>query len=257
MVERAVILAGGKGSRLGPYTTVLPKPLLPGRRPRDPRRGRPPAARLRLRPTSRSPSATSPTSSGPSWATAPRTASRSTTTRRTEPLGTVGAAGRRSSDLDDTFLVMNGDVLTALDYAQLVDVHRDSRQRPDDRVAPPRGPDRVRRAAPRRPRRRDRRVSGFEEKPEIPYMVSMGVYVLEPARARATSSPASASTCPTSCCACSGRAAGGLLPVRRATGSTSDATRTTRRRSSSSSRCATDAAAASTPHHEPRTPRQQ
>src|SRR5438105_1842044 len=29
MSKRAVILAGGKGSRLGPYTTVLPKPLLP------------------------------------------------------------------------------------------------------------------------------------------------------------------------------------------------------------------------------------
>ena len=29
MGNRAVILAGGKGSRLGPYTTVLPKPLLP------------------------------------------------------------------------------------------------------------------------------------------------------------------------------------------------------------------------------------
>ena len=29
MDHRAVILAGGKGSRLGPYTTVLPKPLLP------------------------------------------------------------------------------------------------------------------------------------------------------------------------------------------------------------------------------------
>ena len=29
MGRRAVILAGGKGSRLGPYTTVLPKPLLP------------------------------------------------------------------------------------------------------------------------------------------------------------------------------------------------------------------------------------
>lgn len=26
---RAVILAGGKGTRLKPYTTVLPKPLLP------------------------------------------------------------------------------------------------------------------------------------------------------------------------------------------------------------------------------------
>src|SRR4051795_11926838 len=29
MARRAVILAGGKGSRLSPYTTVLPKPLLP------------------------------------------------------------------------------------------------------------------------------------------------------------------------------------------------------------------------------------
>src|SRR5215207_11018045 len=29
MSNRAVVLAGGKGSRLGPYTTVLPKPLLP------------------------------------------------------------------------------------------------------------------------------------------------------------------------------------------------------------------------------------
>ena len=26
---RAVILAGGKGTRLGPFTTILPKPLLP------------------------------------------------------------------------------------------------------------------------------------------------------------------------------------------------------------------------------------
>ncbi len=27
--RRAVILAGGKGTRLGPFTTILPKPLLP------------------------------------------------------------------------------------------------------------------------------------------------------------------------------------------------------------------------------------
>ena len=29
MAKRAVILAGGKGSRLSPFTTVIPKPLLP------------------------------------------------------------------------------------------------------------------------------------------------------------------------------------------------------------------------------------
>ena len=29
MNKKAIVLAGGKGSRLGPYTTVLPKPLLP------------------------------------------------------------------------------------------------------------------------------------------------------------------------------------------------------------------------------------
>lgn len=27
-VDRAIILAGGRGTRLAPYTTVLPKPLM-------------------------------------------------------------------------------------------------------------------------------------------------------------------------------------------------------------------------------------
>ena len=50
------------------------------------------------------------------------------------PRGARAARHRRRrcatiDGLDDTFLMMNGDVLTALDYAHLVDVHRESGQR--------------------------------------------------------------------------------------------------------------------------------
>ena len=41
----------------------------------------------------------------------------------TEPLGTVGPLAA-IEDLDDSFLVMNGDVLTALDYGELMEAHR-------------------------------------------------------------------------------------------------------------------------------------
>ena len=76
--------------------------------------------------------------------------------------------------------MMNGDVLTALDYAHLVDVHRESGNA-------------LTIASHRRVVRTEygvihldgnagetRVVTGFEEKPELPYIVSMGVYVLEP-----------------------------------------------------------------------------
>jgi NDP-sugar pyrophosphorylase family protein len=76
---------------------------------------------------------------------------------------------------------MNGDVLTALDYGHLLDVHRDTGNV-------------LTIASHRRVVRTEYgvlhfsnqngnmlNVSGFEEKPEIPYVVSMGVYVLEPA----------------------------------------------------------------------------
>jgi NDP-sugar pyrophosphorylase family protein len=75
---------------------------------------------------------------------------------------------------------MNGDVLTALDYGHLLEVHRESGNV-------------LTIASHRRVVRTEYgvlhyaeqggnmlSVSGFEEKPEIPYVVSMGVYVLEP-----------------------------------------------------------------------------
>jgi NDP-sugar pyrophosphorylase family protein len=178
MTRRAVILAGGKGSRLGPYTTVLPKPLLPigdraildvvVRQLCDCGFGEITLAVGYLAHLVRAVMGDG-TNHGV----------RITYSEESEPLGTVGPLAE-IDDLDDTFLVMNGDVLTALDYGHLLEVHRGSGNM-------------LTIASHRRVVRTEygvlhldpqngsmHGVTGFEEKPEIPYIVSMGVYVLEP-----------------------------------------------------------------------------
>jgi NDP-sugar pyrophosphorylase family protein len=96
-----------------------------------------------------------------------------------EALGTVGALASIEG-LDDTFLVMNGDVLTTLDFAHLLDVHRTagnaltiaSHQRVVEtdygvlHVEGQAGDTQL--------------VTDFEEKPTLRYTVSMGVYAMEP-----------------------------------------------------------------------------
>jgi NDP-sugar pyrophosphorylase family protein len=91
-----------------------------------------------------------------------------------EPLGTAGAL-QLVSGLDSTFLAMNGDILTDLDFHDLVRFHRES----DAALTI---------ATHRRSvkidygvlRARDGRVVGYDEKPELDYLVSMGIYVYEP-----------------------------------------------------------------------------
>jgi NDP-mannose synthase len=178
MSMRAVILAGGKGSRLGPYTTVLPKPLLPvGDR----------AILDVVVHQLRGFGFTDLTLAVGYLAHLVRAVmgdgSRYGVTidyhEEEEPLGTVGPLATVDG-LDDTFLVMNGDVLTSLDYSKLVDIHRKSGNV-------------LTIASHRRTVHTEygvlhldgesgdsQPVAGFEEKPAIPYVVSMGVYVLEP-----------------------------------------------------------------------------
>jgi len=43
-----------------------------------------------------------------------------------EPLGTAGSVRNAAAELDDTFLVISGDVLTDLDLTAFVKAHRDS-----------------------------------------------------------------------------------------------------------------------------------
>jgi NDP-sugar pyrophosphorylase family protein len=176
--KKAVILAGGKGSRLGPYTTVLPKPLLPiGDR----------AILDVVVHQLRRYGFTDLTFAVGYLAHLIQAVFGEGTAHGVkigyhhehEPLGTAGPLATIEG-LDETFLLMNGDVLTTLDYDALFEAHR-------------RAGDALTIATHRRVIKTEygvirtseghgatSRVVAYEEKPEIPYVVSMGVYIAEP-----------------------------------------------------------------------------
>ena len=92
-----------------------------------------------------------------------------------EPLGTAGAL-RVVPGLDTTFLAMNGDILTTLDYGELMAHHRESGAALTIAVQGT-----PRRHRPRRARARRRPGdSATDEKPALTYDVSMGIYAYEP-----------------------------------------------------------------------------
>jgi NDP-sugar pyrophosphorylase family protein len=168
---QAVILAGGKGTRLLPYTVVFPKPMLPlGGQPiiqiiltQLVKHGftdivislgylgdlielylnekRPEGVNLRF-------------------------------VREQKPLGTAGALSL-VEDLEEDFLVVNGDILTTLDYRAMFDFHREHRSALTVAVGVKEvcmnlgiltldGQD---------------RVTGIEEKPTYRFNDNMGIYV--------------------------------------------------------------------------------
>jgi NDP-sugar pyrophosphorylase family protein len=172
---RAVILAGGLGTRLRPYTTILPKPLIPvGSRPvievilhqlagAGVRRVDMCVGHLgELIRAYLEEGATLDERLELAWRW------------EAEPLGTAGAL-RLVPDLDESFLALNGDVLTTLDHRELMAFH--SERRAALTIA-------------MRTRRvdielgviehSDEQVTGYREKPSIDYDASMGVYAYEP-----------------------------------------------------------------------------
>jgi NDP-mannose synthase len=172
---RAVILAGGKGTRLKPYTTVLPKPLMP--------LGDMPILEIVLRQL-KSVGVTRVTLAVGHLAELLQAFFRSGSQLGLEidysveetPLGTAGPL-TLIQGLNDTFLMMNGDILTDLDYSDLLRFHRQ-------------------RGAIATIATYVRKVKidfgvieadetgalvNYIEKPEHQYKVSMGIYVFEPA----------------------------------------------------------------------------
>jgi len=176
--RRAVILAGGKGSRMGLHTTVLPKPLLPigDRAILDVV-----VRQLRFHGFTDLTLAVGYLAHliQAVFGDGSKHDVSITYQKEPEPLGTAAPLAMMERP-DDTFLFMNGDVLTTLDYQALLDAHRESSNM-------------LTIASHRRVVSSDygvmhvdseagqtRLLTGYEEKPEVLFTVSMGVYVAEP-----------------------------------------------------------------------------
>jgi NDP-sugar pyrophosphorylase family protein len=178
MESRAVILAGGKGTRLAPFTTVLPKPLMPiGDR-----------AILDIVVRQLHSHGFTEFTIAVGYLAhliqavvgdGSRHGVRIGYKVEDTPLGTAGPLAAIDG-LDSTFLAMNGDVLTTLDYGKLMEAHRVAGNVAT--IATHRRVVKTEYGVLHLDGRRGEteRVTDYEEKPELTYTVSMGVYVLEP-----------------------------------------------------------------------------
>ena len=174
---KAVILAGGKGTRLRPYTSVLPKPLMPI--------GDLPILEIILRRLERAGVTEVVIAIGYLGALIQTYLSQSPIARRLSiryhledaPLGTAGAIGTIEGLGDEPFFVMNGDILSTIDFGAMMAHHRSidaaltvgvvsTNVQIQLGVLTLDGAD---------------RITGYDEKPTKSYAASMGIYVYGPA----------------------------------------------------------------------------
>jgi len=176
-----VILAGGEGTRLRPYTTVLPKPLMPiGDRPVLDIVMR----QLKAHGFERVTIATGYLAEliEAFFRDGEKYGIPIDYFREDEPLGTVGALAL-IAELDEPFLVMNGDVLTDIDYARFLDDHLSSDATAT--IATTHRDVQISLGVLQFGDEADvSRLTGYIEKPKIAYEVSMGVYAFDPAALR-------------------------------------------------------------------------
>jgi len=171
---KAIVLAGGKGTRLAPYTKILPKPLIPI--------GDMPILEILIHQLKKAGIDEIILTVGhlaellrAFFNDGSKLGVKISYSYEQQPLGTAGPISLIDG-LEETFLVMNGDVLTTLCLNDLISFHK--QQNPiatiamhsrevfiDLGVIQCNGKD---------------RVVGYIEKPTNKYLVSMGIYIFEP-----------------------------------------------------------------------------
>ncbi len=173
MVTQAVIMAGGKGTRLFPYSALLPKPLMP--------LGDMPVLELLIRRMKKAGVSEIILAvnhlqhlieaffgDGSKYGVSIRYRSED------QPLGTAGALGNMLEELNDAFIVSNGDLLTTMDLVAMMKQHLETECDASIGVF-------------ERENKIDfgliefdseKRLCAYREKPTNTYFVSMGIYIL-------------------------------------------------------------------------------
>ena len=168
---KAVILAGGLGTRLKPYTTVFPKPLMPI--------GESPILEIIIKQLKAKGFNDITLAVGhlselimAFFNNGSKYGIKIEYSKEEKKLGTAGGLGLLKNKLEDDFLVMNGDVLTGLDFSEFLEFHKKTgsiatialnRRHVDIDFGVVELDE-------------NRTLIGYIEKPKIDYLVSMGVY---------------------------------------------------------------------------------
>jgi len=172
---KAIVLAGGKGARLVPYTTILPKPLMPI--------GDMPILEVMLLQMKNAGIKEVVLTVGhlsellrSFFKDGSQLGIDITYSYEDFPLGTAGPIALVDG-IDETFLVSNGDVLTTLDLHDLIEFHRE--QKAIATIAAHHRQSKIDLGVIEKDG--DYRITGYIEKPVYDFLVSMGIYVFEPA----------------------------------------------------------------------------
>ena len=178
MPRRAVVLAGGAGTRLRPYTAVLPKPLMPV--------GDRPVLDIVLRQLCHAGTEHVTIATGylaelieAFCGDGRNYGMKIDYFREREPLGTVGALATIAELDEEPFLVMNGDILTDMSYEALLADHRESGAAATIATTG-RTVEVTLGVMHFQDVRDDARVTDYTEKPTLYYEASMGVYAFDP-----------------------------------------------------------------------------